>query len=77
MSKVILDQFYTRDDIAKKYYEIFKTYINIDEYDIILEPSAGKGSFFKLLPNNKREGLDLDPKYNNIIKQDFFTYKPL
>jgi hypothetical protein len=39
-----LDQFYTTDEIAKKYYNIFLNYI--DDYDIILEPSAGKGEKF-------------------------------
>ena len=74
MSK--LDQFYTKIDIAKNQYDIFLKYININDYDIILEPSAGKGSFFNLLPEDKREGIDLDPKQNNIIKMDFFNYIP-
>ena len=71
----MLDQFYTKDEIAKKYYDIFTKYI--DQYDIILEPSAGKGAFYKLLPENKRQGIDLEPKYPGIIKQDFFEYIPV
>lgn len=69
-----MDQFYTNEDIAIKYYNIFLTFININNYDIILEPSAGEGSFFKLLPIEKRLGFDIDPKYNGIIQKDFFEF---
>jgi hypothetical protein len=75
-SSLKFDQFYTKEEVAKKCYETFKTKINIDNYDIILEPSAGKGSFFKLLPVNKREGIDLVPKYDGILKKNFFEYIP-
>jgi hypothetical protein len=47
-----------------------------DNFDIFLEPSAGSGSFFYFLPENKREGIDLDPKTDDIKKQDFLEYKP-
>lgn len=72
---VKLDQFYTKDIIAEYCYKKITEYVKIDEYDIILEPSAGKGAFFKLFPSNKRVGIDLEPKYDKIIKQDFFNYK--
>jgi hypothetical protein len=71
-----LDQFYTKPDIAKQCYNVFLNNININNIDIILEPSAGKGSFFNILPENKREGIDIDPKQSNIIKMNFFDYIP-
>jgi hypothetical protein len=71
-----LDQFYTNDNIAEKYIKILQKYVNFSDYDYILEPSAGTGSFYKLLSKNKRIGLDLDPKYDGIKKLDFFDYKP-
>lgn len=73
---VILDQFYTKDIIAKQCFDKIKEIVNINEYDIILEPSAGKGAFFNLFPENCREGIDVDPKLNIIKKQNFFDYKP-
>ena len=42
-------------------------YINISEFDYIVEPSAGSGSFYRLLDKGKRIGLDIDPKYDGII----------
>jgi hypothetical protein len=74
---MVLDQFYTKHDVAEKYYNIVKSKIDINKYDIILEPSAGSGSFFELFDKNKRIGIDIDPKNKNIIKQDFFEYEPV
>ena len=76
-NQMSLDQFYTTAKCAKKYYDIFVSNINIDEYDIILEPSAGTGSFYKLLPENKRIGIDLEPKYGGIEKKNFFDFVPI
>ncbi len=52
-----LDKFYTKENIVKECLEKIKD--KFDNYDIILEPSAGNGSFLKNLPINKRIGLDI------------------
>lgn len=72
-----LDQYYTKDDVAEKYYKVLQEYVDINEIDFVLEPSAGMGAFFKILPENKRLGLDLEPKFNGIEKQDFFDFIPV
>lgn len=71
-----LDQFYTNKDIALKYYKKLTELINLQEYDIHLEPSAGSGSFFNIMDETKKIGLDIEPKENGIYKMDFFDYKP-
>lgn len=71
-----LDQFYTKEEIAKKCYNKLKNICNIENFDFLLEPSAGKGSFFKLLDENKRIGIDLEPKYEGIKKQDYLDFIP-
>jgi len=45
------DKYYTNINIAKKCTELFKKYIKINENDLIIEPSAGNGSFIPLLKN--------------------------
>lgn len=64
-----LDKFYTKPSVAawclKK--------LNLDDYDLIIEPSAGSGSFSKQLPEGSL-ALDLDPEDASIIQQDFFTF---
>lgn len=71
-----LDQFYTKEHISEECINILKKYISFNDYDYILEPSAGTGSFYKLLPENKRIGLDLEPKFNGILKMNYFDFIP-
>jgi hypothetical protein len=69
-----MDQFYTNNNIAQECLIDLQNYINFVDYDVILEPSAGTGSFYKLLPINNRYGLDIEPKYEGIIKNDFLQF---
>lgn len=70
-----LDQFYTKRSIAVNCYAQVLEFIknnNIKE-TLWLEPSAGSGSFYSLLPSN-RLGIDLEPKIDGVICHDFLTY---
>lgn len=71
-----LDQFYTNKDIALKCYNKLNEIINLNDFDIHLEPSAGSGSFFNIMNDTKKIGLDIEPKEKGIIKMNFFDYKP-
>lgn len=72
-----LDQFYTNVDIAKHCYNIFDDFITDNEiiFDLVLEPSAGTGSFYNQIKYPKL-GIDIDPKIDNIIKMDFMNFIP-
>lgn len=41
-----LDQFYTDISYSKYFYSIINEYINLDDMDILLEPSAGTRFIF-------------------------------
>ncbi len=72
------DQFFTPVDIAKKCFDKFIdiTKIELTKYTFI-EPSAGDGSFLKALPPNcKSIGLDIEPRYKDVISQDYLSWKP-
>ena len=71
-----LDQFYTKDDVAAHCYHSLEKFLDVNSYDTVLEPSAGKGAFYKLFPKDRRVGIDLDPKYDTVQKMDFFDYHP-
>jgi hypothetical protein len=71
-----MDKFYTTKECSTHCYDILLQHINIDSYDVVLEPSSGTGSFYNLLTKDKRLGLDIDPKCEGVIKQDFFTFVP-
>lgn len=51
-----LDQFFTNPVIAQQ----CSSMIDIDGYDLCIEPSAGKGAFFRCLNPHKRIGLEID-----------------
>jgi hypothetical protein len=60
-------------EIAEQCWNTLKSKINIDVFDYFIEPSAGTGNFFRLLPENRRRGIDLDPKYPGVIPMDYLT----
>jgi len=66
MSRIHLDKYYTKQDIAKKCLALIP---NFDSYDTIIEPSAGNGVFSNLIANCI--AYDIEPEYEKIIKQDF------
>lgn len=71
-----LDKFYTIPTYSKncidKMFEIY----DINTWDLIVEPSAGDGSFLNQIPTKNKIGIDISPEETNIIKQDFFDYTP-
>ena len=73
------DQFFTPNTTAKycysKFLEILKKYKDYENYTFI-EPSAGNGCFLKILPSDKRIGLDIEPRFDEIIKQDYLDWQP-
>lgn len=72
----MLDQFYTNSNVSISCMKSIEKYINMENYDIHMEPSAGTGSFYRLLDKGKRLGIDIEPKYDGIIKMDFLDYIP-
>ena len=79
-SKKEKDQFYTSEETAQycidKVYEVLKEWnVDITQYHFI-EPSAGNGSFYNLLPTNKRTGVDIEPQGKGIQASDFLLWKP-
>ena len=71
-----LDQFYTDPAYAQQFLTTIAQTVNLDQFDHVLEPSAGTGSFYNLLDNDRRIGLDLEPKAQGIVKTDFFDWTP-
>ena len=72
------DQFFTSQTIAQQCIDIcfdeLNQYTDINEYTFI-EPSAGNGVFFNLLPEPKI-GLDIESNNPEIQIQDFLNYTP-
>lgn len=76
LKRNIIDKYYTKDVVVEYCLNIFKKYIQINTDDLIIEPSAGNGSFItgiKSLTSNFRF-YDLEPDNGEIIKQDYLLY---
>ena len=71
-----LDKFYTVPSCSKKCIDKVCDLYNITMWDLIIEPSAGNGSFFNQLPSKNKIGIDIAPEHPSIIQQDFFDYIP-
>ena len=74
------DQFYTPEETANECYTTFKNVIEgYGEDETVytyIEPSAGGGSFLKALPKERAIGMDIEPKGQEIMKQDYLNWYP-
>jgi hypothetical protein len=71
-----LDKFYTIPTVANQCLQNVGTLYSWDSWDLVVEPSAGNGSFFLQIPTSKKIGIDLVPDHSQLQKQDFFTFVP-
>jgi len=69
IKKDIHDKFYTKPEIAEICIERLKPFLTEDT--ILIEPSAGNGSFSKQI---KCIALDIEPEDSSIIKEDYLQY---
>ncbi len=67
------DKFYTSDETVKICIESIKRNLVIDKDDLIIEPSAGNGSFLSSIKSlcNNYKFYDLFPEHSEIVTQDY------
>ena len=75
-----LDQFFTKPSVAKECWDsllpIVKETTGKSANRLhFIEPSAGTGVFYDLMPSGKRTGIDIEPRRREFINGDFLTYK--
>lgn len=74
----LLDQFFTKEAVAKELYhkaqDIISRYEDSIDPFIWLEPSVGEGCFYNLFPQGKRIGIDLVPLRKEFIQSDYLDY---
>jgi len=73
------DQFFTPYETAQHCFQIFIETINNYGEDYTnfkyIEPSAGDGSFLKVLPNDTIS-MDIEPRHPSVINYDYLDWKP-
>jgi len=71
-----LDKFYTIPSYSKQCIDKVFEFYEKSKFDLIVEPSAGNGSFFHQLEVEHKVGIDISTENENIIQMDFFDYDP-
>ena len=71
------DAYYTKHEVAALCYHAIRKYVKIKKHDLIIEPSAGDGSFIPLIKKLSKNHIfyDIKPKHPDIKKQNFLTIK--
>lgn len=71
------DKFYTKKNVVDLCIKNIEKYIDIDKNDLIIEPSAGNGSFIDSIKNlsDNYKFFDIAPEHPDIINQDFLEFK--
>ncbi|MBC6442788.1 MAG: hypothetical protein GDA53_06645 [Rhodobacteraceae bacterium] len=77
---VSLDRIFTRPSVAEKCYNnllrvMLEDHAETRHYTFV-DPSAGDGVFYDLLPPDHRTGIELVPGRSDFVCQDFLTWKP-
>jgi len=77
LNRDTIDKFYTKKDIANKCVTISQQLLNINnDIDVVIEPSAGNGSFIDSLTKICSNCIfyDIQPENDLIIKQDYLSF---
>lgn len=69
MTKAVNDKYFTKPSVAKKCLDM----LNMENYDLIFEPSAGCGSFLTHLPEGKSVASDISPDIPDVVQLDFYN----
>lgn len=78
LKRNLIDKFYTSNSAVKLCYKNIKNTVNINfDKDLIIEPSAGNGSFIEMIKSLSKNYhfIDIEPENNNIFKADYLNYE--
>jgi predicted RNA methylase len=68
-----IDKYYTKSDVVELCLNMIKPHIQINENDLIIEPSAGNGAFISGIKSitNNYVFYDIAPEHNEIVQCDY------
>jgi hypothetical protein len=72
---VELDQYYTKSSVAKWCFNKLLNDLPSLASKHFIEPSAGNGEFYSLLPKHQRTGIDIQPMAEGIKQANFLEWR--
>jgi hypothetical protein len=80
IESVDLDQCFTCPVIARQCWTLLDRFMRAEGVEpssyTFIEPSAGLGAFYDLLPKNRRMGIDVVPFRSEYIQSEFLSWRP-
>ena len=75
LKRIGMDKFYTKNFISQICVNHMLQFLSFDDNELLIEPSAGDGSFIEPLREVgiKKIFYDIEPEHKDVIKQDFLT----
>ena len=72
-----LDQFYTTRACAERCFRVLLRHLPMPVGRAhFIDPCAGDGAFYDLLPKYRRQGIDIHPRHKALSQADFFAWQP-
>jgi predicted RNA methylase len=71
-----LDQYFTSPDLVDQCMAVLESSMSLNDFDLIVEPSAGSGRFLNHLPSETLIALDVAPRDPRVREADFLTFEP-
>lgn len=70
-----IDKYYTKNSVVELCIKLVNEHIKIEHSDLIIEPSAGNGSFINVIKSVSCNYAfyDVEPEHNEIMKQDYLS----
>jgi predicted RNA methylase len=65
-----LDKFYTKKELAID----LISKVELNNFDIVVDPCCGDGSFYSNINHQNKIGIDILPHIDGVIKHDFLTW---
>ena len=71
-----MDEFYTQRSVAAQCWDTLVPVLRdlgLGDDAFFIEPSAGDGAFYDLLPLGRRVGFDIEPRHCEVYNFDFLS----
>jgi hypothetical protein len=70
------EAYWTAPGLAQRCVDFAADVLSFDRFELLIDPSAGRGAFLTLLPADKRIAVDISPQHPEVRRGDFLSWAP-